>query len=70
MVLSPKVNQFNLDNQCSNSHFGHRDFKVWSSLHACHSEGATYRHHCSLMVEKKMFFQKWNRTLATEESPV
>jgi hypothetical protein len=31
------------------------DFKVWRSLHACHSEGATYRNHCSLMVEKKMF---------------
>jgi hypothetical protein len=41
----------------SNSNFGHTDFKAWSSLQACHSEGATYRNHCSLMVEKKMFFQ-------------
>jgi hypothetical protein len=40
----------------SNSNFGHTDFKVWRSLHACHSEGATYRNHCSLMVEKKMFY--------------
>jgi hypothetical protein len=41
----------------SNSNFGHTDFKVWRSLHACHSEEAIYRNHCSLMVEKKMFFQ-------------
>jgi hypothetical protein len=41
----------------SNSNFGHTNFKVWRSLHACHSEGATYRNHRSLMVEKKMFFQ-------------
>jgi hypothetical protein len=41
----------------SNSNFDHTDFKVWRSLYACHSEGATYRNHCSLMVEKKMFFQ-------------
>jgi hypothetical protein len=31
-----------------NSNFGHTDFKVWSSLHACHFKGATYRNHCEL----------------------
>jgi hypothetical protein len=41
----------------SNSNFDPTDFKVWRSLYACHSEGATYHNHCRLMVEKKMFFQ-------------
>jgi hypothetical protein len=49
---------------------GAASYDLITGYSTCHSEGATYCNHCSLIAEKTMFFQYEIEKLATEESPV